>query len=436
MFRDAGGRIPRHIQNDPWVQGLSLLGTILGQNAKQRNEAGVANVLAGVDKWQPEGEQAAASPGLLSGFNQMSVVPQQQPTPTLSNMTGVDISKPMSQQAQMSLPSIEKPQPSAQPAPQPQPQTIQAPDRNAIRASFGKDYALGMQELVGKRGYSAMDAKKLLDGELNTRIDDIYGKQMKAYNDSMIDQFESEQDPRKKIVVGMKSGLIGKEGAMMLAQPGTETKVINTGGENVVVGFNKLSGKYVNLKDGSEIAPDTLQEMLKPTLTPGQVQQGELTIRGQDISAANAAARIGAAGGRSSNAETNRQLTNAKYAIDKHQQWMASHTNKITGEAPSESQSPYYNYAKQGQQIMDGYFGIDSAPQQSGVDPRIAAARAAGYTDEEIQAFINGGGTPKPQPEVNPYGTGLNRSIAQIVGNAPVNEEDLRMAINELDNNF
>jgi hypothetical protein len=174
------------------------------------------------------------------------------------------------------------------PSAQPQAQTKQAPTG---WASVKQGVNQGMrQELINAAktmspsGYAKFKAARMQ--RYNQDLADAKAQFDKEEMGRNIDAFEAEQDPRKKIALGWKSGLIGKEGAMMLLQPGTETKVINTGGDNVVVGFNKFTGRYVNLKDGSDIDPAALQEMLKPTLTPGQVQQGELTRESNAIRAA------------------------------------------------------------------------------------------------------------------------------------------------------
>lgn len=144
-------------------EGLfGLLGTIMGNNARQRNDSAIADTLTGVNSWQPEQPQQ----GLLQQ-------PVQQATP-------IDNQQPdLIQQAV---------QPQEQPQQQIQ-QALSAPNKNNIRAGFGKDYALAMKELVGKRGVSPKEAKALIDNELNSRVDTMYTDQAQKYQDGMLEQF-------------------------------------------------------------------------------------------------------------------------------------------------------------------------------------------------------------------------------------------------------
>ena len=146
-------------------EGLfGLLGTIMGNNARQRNDSAIADTLTGVNSWQPEQQQQ----GLLQQ-------PQPQPIVTPTGEQQPDL-------IQQAIQPQEQPQQQIQ-------QALSAPNKNNIRAGFGKDYALAMKELVGKRGVSAKEAKALIDNELNSRVETMYTDQSQKYQDGMLEQF-------------------------------------------------------------------------------------------------------------------------------------------------------------------------------------------------------------------------------------------------------
>jgi hypothetical protein len=209
----------------------------------------------------------------------------------------------------------------------------------------------------------------------------------KRKRDTALTAFDAEPDVRKKIVIGLKNNIIGKDGAMMLVQPGTETKIINTGGANVVVGYNRFTGRYVDLKDGSEIPADKLQEMLTPTLTPGQVQAGEL-----------AAARGAASAGGMSTGDQ-RRVSALNGIINQHETWITRRKD-LTGQVPDESQSPYFKAAQQARaerdRMMFGEAGIQQ-PQDlpkvnytgdKRIDGMIDNMRGKGATEQMINDMV------------------------------------------------
>jgi hypothetical protein len=164
-----------------------------------------------------------------------------------------------------------------------------------------------MKEMVAN-GANPKEALMFLRQEAN----DAKANRAEIDKQNQIASFENETDPRKKIMIGMRSGLIGKEGAMMLIQPNVETKVINTGGANVVVGFDKMTGKYVNLKDGVEIAADELQTMLTPTLSPAQQEQFAIQREGQQIT--RDGQRLRATGGGGTGGSTSSKMSMYRWA--------------------------------------------------------------------------------------------------------------------------
>lgn len=147
-------------------------------------------------------------------------------------------------------------------------------------------------------------------------------------------------------------------------------------------------------------------------LSPGEVQSGELTRRGQDITARGQdlnyslgqqrIANTGHGGGSGGYSTADKQvLANAKYAIDKHTAWVNAHTNKLTGEAPDETQSPYYQYAVQGQKVLDSYYGIGQGEENNNqsseqvpmtgdarIDGMIADMRAKGAPEKLINDMV------------------------------------------------
>lgn len=303
------------------------------------------------------------------------------------------------------------------------PKTLQEQTR-MINAQIPKK----MQEMM-KAGYKPKEALALLKESANQAIAD----RTETYKQSQIDSFETEQDPRKKIMIGMKAGLIGKEGAMMLVQPDIETKVINTGGENVVVGFSKMTGKYVNLKDGTEIAPNDLQEMLKPTLTPAQVQSAELQreqIRrqGQRYSGgpsgnySNTTSRPSTDESWASTYESGSGLTNDQSIIDTlYELGYRTPAQDIQLQQAISRRERYWKVSSGGQ-----YGARTSNTGDSRIDGMIANMRSNGAPEQVISAMVaeekgkvaniqtQNQPPPPPPPQNSPYVSVNNEGVKTI----------------------
>jgi hypothetical protein len=366
-YRGGGIQFAQPAYN-PYAGLFGALGAVLGHNAADRQ--GVKDNLAAVDAEYGNAGTTAASPirgqGLLGDTSALASQAMGGYTPTAP--TATDLGHGLS------------PAP-ANPAPIVQPQ--KDPTWGDARSQLNRGFAQRLKQAAQTMSPEAFQkAMPQFRAQYNQEVADAQSQFNKDQQNRYVDQFEAEQDPRKKIAIGLKSGLIGKEGAMMLVQPGTETKVINTGGDNVVVGYNKFTGRYVNLGDGSEIDAAKLQEMLKPTVTPSAQLSADVAMRGQDISAANTAARVAAAGGGGGmSTGDQRRLSALNTVINQHEQWITKRKD-LTGQMPDESQSPYFKAAQQARQLRDQMmFG------EAGVQPSTTKVNYTG--DPEIDGYID-----------------------------------------------
>lgn len=311
-----------------------------------------------------------------------------------------------------------------------QPQSIDIPNKMNIRKTYKEKGSLAIKKLV-ENGVPIKDAISTIQNAINQQTEDDFSSQADTYARDLDKQMEPfmgmdfQTSGNKSKFIGFlakyNSGMkrIGREGTdigMMkdlMSQGDIVMQKEDNGGAYRYV-MTKKNGERFDDGSFQMAVPGNAGEWTDKKLTPEAQQQGELTrrgqditMRGQDLSHSASMASIGARGGRSGgNAVGNQQVTNAKYAIAKHEQWVQQHTNKITGEAPDEKQSPYYKYLGSANQALDGYYGLDTGNQGQvsggGEDPRIAQARAAGYSEEEIQQFIGGGSPPQQVQQRQP----------------------------------
>jgi hypothetical protein len=88
MFRDAMGRMPyeqQAISQNPYANLFNIIGSIMGQNAQQRNQAGIANALQGITPDQ-QAQATQQQTGLLPSANFVPQYSDQSQVPTSQNL--------------------------------------------------------------------------------------------------------------------------------------------------------------------------------------------------------------------------------------------------------------------------------------------------------------------------------------------------------------
>lgn len=413
MFRDASGRAPRQMSETESL--FSLIGTMMGNNARQRAEAkdsaALSSLYAPIEPNMNTTTVNDLSSQANPNSNYMGKNIDQQTAQGLLP-TGFQQSAPTADMVGQGLLSIRQPQqpPQAQQRffNDPSIQTDQQPAITPVMGQYAKENNPGsittktndwngIQKDIQAQGYKRiqelsksmspeMFAKYLPEAKrvISEQITQSKGEYDQKVQDNAYASFETETDPKKKIMIGMKAGLIGKEGAMMLIQPDTETKVINTGSENVVVGFSKLTGRYVNLKDGSEIPADELQTMLKPTAKPKEASEYErwkmangVGIRTGGTGGGGSGGGIG--GGRSTTAKPGKLGKEETWALN-YESGVGMTNDQSTIDTLGSSDLPLTtSQTNQLQQAMgrrDHYWKVSSGGQYGQTEPQPQAQQA------------------------------------------------------------
>lgn len=285
------------------------------------------------------------------------------------------------------------------------------PDRNIIRQQYKQYGSAAIKKLVST-GMPAKDAIALVQNSINQRTDEDFATQAETYAQSLDNQldplmgldFQTSGNKAKFLSTlarynqGMKR--IGRDGADL----GIMRDLMSQGDITMQKEDNGGQYRYVMVKKNGERFDDGSFQMPVPgnagewtdkTLTPSEVQTGQLQRENMQNQKDIAGMRIANSNSRGSNAADNQQITNAKYALAKHEQWMQQHTNKLTGETPDERQSPYYNYAKSANQTLDSYYGIDNQSNGGGSEPdyNVAMSKVGSLLDgkhsrQQIEAAI------------------------------------------------
>ena len=384
---------------NPWADALGLVGSVMGKNAYNRQDA--KDVDAMVEGITP------TNPGLLTNSNSTvqatanpNISPQSATTGgllsgnTLKGNINASLAPNTSFLDTQIQPTTQATPMQAQTVTQPQQQTNTAKQTQTwadVENQYNQAWAQKAKSIFAKM--SPEGRKQYMQQIMATReqgLNDLKTQFTKQETANNWDAFNQEADPKKKLFYAVKNGMDVKS-AQMLLDPDTETQLVDMGGQKVLIGRNKYTNQYTNMMTGEPLNTNDLTK----TMTP---EGADASARGW-ASVANQRAAIDARGssgyGGSSGGGDKQLLTNAKYAVDKHTQWVKDHTNKLTGDPPDETQSPYYGYAKQGQKILDSYYGIGGnddnggggADYNKGIS-QVTAALGKGISKDKIIAAV------------------------------------------------
>jgi len=319
------------------------------------------------------------------------------------------------------------PQVGAQTATKQQAMTI--PNKAAIGKTY-KEYGNAAIKKLVNSGMSPKDAIATVQNAINQRTEEDFATQSDAYAQELDSQleplmgmdFQTSGNKAKMLATlvkynqGMKR--IGREGADI----GLMKELMGQGDVVMQKEDNGGAYRYVMVKKNGErfddgsfqmAVPGNAGEWTEKQLSPGEKQQGELTrrgqditMRGQDISAANSRAALAARSGSGVGGNATQKMNMYK--------WASGFSLQPTGEVGYDGKPVMTRVQNDPQLAVQlanelGYGGQGGG----GEDPRIAAARAAGYSDEEIQQFI-GGGAPQQ----------VRRPVQQQQ-NVPINTDEL-----------
>jgi hypothetical protein len=334
--------------------------------------------------------------GLLSGkqpAQQMpftpSLMPQQAPQPSL-----------MQTNQRPEISPFQKALNARQPQPATVSPTVQQPreyrtTQEAMR-DFQPQMRIAVMNLV-KAGYSAKDAFQIASQKANElagiRVKETQDKYASQADDELMQAFGSS-DPRTILKAAAKHKSLANRYGFQGADMQLVAQAIKMGAKEFVTQQeNGENVTYARTPDGQM----TEVHRSKPGITQyqqatldGAAEGRQITREGQAIRATN----YSRTGGTQADSK---QMTNAKYVVDKHTAWVDKNTNKLTGELPDETKSPYYKYLGAAQQTLDGYYGIGGEQQSqaqtpytgdSSIDSLIDAARARGASENQIAQAV------------------------------------------------
>ena len=246
-----------------------------------------------------------------------------------------------------------------------------------------------------KMGLDYGTASKMV-GDYATRQDADYQK--KVGNDALdlVMNAKTPADQKKAFIIYAQK--TGKMDANTLKGLISTDTVKYDDGANINFYRTDSFGNPVDVgEDGKPVAYYSIAKQMSPEAQDASIRGNralDISQQNADTSAARAYSK-GGGGGSSGASADNKALTNAKYVLVKHEDWINKHTNKLTGELPNEQQSPYYKYLQSANDTLDGYYGIGGEaeePANSGggddVVTKIQQAKAAGYSDDEIASFL------------------------------------------------
>lgn len=437
MFRDASGRIPQ--QNDPYANAFTILGTIMGQKAKERGEAKSSEALTSLyapietnmtdtnfQDLTPQGsaiKQQTAQGLLPTGFNQQ--------VPTSNDVGQGLLGQPMQQSMSRDMQA---------------PQTVQQPtnfnisnplDKYSIAnnpvsiTSKTKDWN-GIQKDIQSQGYkriqelsktmSADEFRKTLPLARQYIQDHItqakadYDKQ--AENDAWT-KFDSAPDYKTKMMTGIKAGL-NPALLKMALDTGVEIKTADLGDKIVSYGVDTHNNKLIDLTTGQALDP----AMLTKGISAAQQEQFNIQREGQQIQREGQRARSSGGGGYNRGGLTPAQQRSADAKLINAKAIMSAYNDSgkpFINSMGQEDFKPYttaeqikFNQAAEYIKANDSNYGQNNQSNDqfsNDEDPRIAQARAAGYSEEEIQQFINGSSQPEPQQIAQPQYQQTNSDI-------------------------
>lgn len=274
---------------------------------EQRQQDAIANTISGVNSWQPEA--APDSNNQVQGLFKMAppqpsyrpqglfgsdlTMSEQQPANFRSganmgvnipqfNQAAASVNAPQQQPSYRQMPNIANNVDITTPQPA-QPTNVAAPNRNAIMSQFTKQRATTIKELV-KNGMPARDALAYVDASLKPRVDELYNDQASQYQSQVIDKFTNmpNMDDKKAYMWAVRAKMSG-----LPIDPDQFSKM-----------FAAKKLEMLNLGDRFQAVDPTQPGEYQINVSPNSQLSANVAMRGQDISAANNAARIAAGGGR------------------------------------------------------------------------------------------------------------------------------------------
>jgi hypothetical protein len=317
-----------------------------------------------------------------------------------------------------------------QPAQQIQEPTITQKNRTIkdVEKDIRKNYATRMQEAIKSGNINPTMLRQYMpqiQQQMNSEIEQARGDYKKSQGDAALQDVLSANGSaaQKKAFIKYAQATGNMDPATLKGLLSSNTQKYDDGAN---IHFYRTDNFGNPIDTGENGSPQPYFSIPKQVSVETRANQEFQAGENEKNRAAAAAARASSGGGGGNGLTSANLLALYKDATETVQE--ATGEFDINGRPVMTRRVKNPELAKRLQPIIDGLLPGGQSSQQQ-IDPRIAQARAAGYSDEEIQAFING----SPQPSTPNYASAsqpIQPSNGLInVGSAPTfgsNNETLR----------
>ena len=287
-----------------------------------------------------------------------------------------------------------------QPAPQIQAPTITQRERTIkdVEGDIRKSYATRMQQAIKSGSIDPTMLRQYMpqiQQQMNSEIEQARGDYTKQQEQTAWANFEKAPDYKSKMMTGIKAGL-NPQLLKLALDSGMEVKTIDLGDRTLPLGIGK-DGSIVNLITGKQPTAEEMAAGVNPTAKYNKETLSADTKYSIDNRPVPSG---GGSGGASRYVMTPLGAMTTDQLLDTYTKAKGGRI-KQTDQYGNES----YKEVPPNQEILNILGPIIQAASGGGgyqpartEDPRVAAARAAGYSDAEIQAFLSGS-SPQPQTQ-------------------------------------
>jgi hypothetical protein len=396
--------------------GWDALAQIVGAISQRNQENAQADALTNMNFDAPTDTRlntAGIGQGLLTAGQQFNSAPQQfgidqtgllsskQPAQTMPFQPSLLTQEPaqtmpMQTNQQSAVTPFQKALNGSQPQPATVSPTVQQPREYRTTQEAMRDFQPQMRTAVMnlvKAGYSAKDAFQIASQKANElagiRVKETQDKYASQADDELLQAFGSS-DPRTILKAAAKHKSLANRYGFQGADMQLVAQAIKMGAKEFITQQeNGENVTYARTPDGQM----TEVHRSNPGITDAQKRQYELTERGQNITMRGQDLSHSASMASSSN--TGSRYINTPLGAMTTDQLIDNYTKAKGGRIKTTDAYGQESYREvppnhEVLRILGPLIQQAGGGQAQQTDPRLAAAKAAGYSDAEIAAFVNG----------------------------------------------
>lgn len=303
-----------------------------------------------------------------------------------------------------------------QPAPQIQAPTITQRERTIkdVEGDIRKSYATRMQQAIKSGSIDPTMLRQYMpqiQQQMNSEIEQARGDYTKQQEQTAWANFEKAPDYKSKMMTGIKAGL-NPQLLKMALDSGMEVKTVDLGDRTLPLGIGK-DGSLVNLITGK---PPTAEDMAAG-INPTAKYNKETVSADTKYSVDNRP--VPAGGGASRYVMTPLGAMTTKQMIDVYTKAKGGRIKEVDqyGNESYKDVPPNQAILNILEPIIQSASGGGGYQPQPSGDQRVAQARALGYSDEEIQEFLNSPQPQQPQRLVRQPPTLTDNSNLDVINN-------------------